>query len=111
MSKRSKIRAEYYKESFGQYWKTMNTTAQPTIEYVKWLEDRIIRQANEIKNEDSNCNIGGVICCGVLEKMNLGWMETKDGRKCMPYITKHDATMYRVNYCPSCGKYVRDVIV
>ena len=79
----------------------------------KDLQDLLdfIERREGLKNEDSNCNIGGVICCGVLEKMNLGWMETKDGRKCMPYITKHDATMYRVNYCPSCGKYVRDVIV
>ena len=43
MSKRSKIRVEYYNTNEGQYWKTMNTTATPTIEYVKWLEDKIIK--------------------------------------------------------------------
>ena len=53
-----------------------------------------------------------VICCGVLERMQLGWMKLEDGRKCMPYIDGHsDENMYRVNNCPSCGKYVRDVIV
>lgn len=53
-----------------------------------------------------------VICCGVLEKMELGWMKLEDGIKCLPYIKGHsDENMYRVNNCPSCGKYVRDVMV
>jgi ribosomal protein L32 len=53
-----------------------------------------------------------VICCGVLERMQLGWMELEDGTRCMPYIKGHsDDNMYRVNNCPSCGKYVRDVMV
>lgn len=53
-----------------------------------------------------------VICCGVLERMNLGWMRLEDGTRCMPYIKGHsDENMYRVNNCPSCGKYVRDVMV
>jgi len=53
-----------------------------------------------------------VICCGVLERMELGWMKLEDGTKCMPYIKGHsDENMYRVNNCPSCGKYVRDVMV
>jgi hypothetical protein len=52
------------------------------------------------------------ICCGALERMELGWMEFEDGTKCMPYIKGHsDENMYRVNNCPSCGKYVRDVMV
>ena len=53
-----------------------------------------------------------VICYGVLEKMRLGWMKLEDGTRCMPYIKGHsDENMYRVNNCPSCGKYVRDVMV
>ena len=53
-----------------------------------------------------------VICCGVLERIEFGWMKLEDGTKCMPYIKGHsDENMYRVNNCPSCGKYVRDVIV
>lgn len=52
------------------------------------------------------------ICCGVLEKMQLGWMKLEDGTLCLPYIKGHsDGNMYRVNNCPSCGKYVRDVMV
>ena len=53
-----------------------------------------------------------VICCGVLERMQLGWMKLEDGTRCMPYIRGNsDENMYRVNNCPSCGKYVRDVMV
>lgn len=53
-----------------------------------------------------------VICCGVLERMQLGWMKLEDGSKCMPYIEgDNDNNKYRVNNCPSCGKYVRDIIV
>ena len=48
-----------------------------------------------------------IICCGVLERMQL-----EDGTRCMPYIKGHsDENDYRVNNCPSCGKYVRDVMV
>ena len=64
------------------------------------------------KLETKPCTIHGVVCCGVLEKMNLGWMKIEDGTKCMPYIKGHsDEVMYRVNNCPSCGKYVRDVMI
>jgi len=48
---RSKLRDSYYKESCGQYWKTMNTTATPTIEYVKWLENIILD--NGFKDEEA----------------------------------------------------------
>lgn len=41
-----------------------------------------------------------VICCGVLERMDLGWMKLEDGTRCMPYIKGH-----------SDGEYVRDVMV
>jgi hypothetical protein len=35
-----------------------------------------------------------------------------DETKCMPYIKGSlDENMYRVNNCPSCGKYVRDVMI
>ena len=62
--------------------------------------------------ETKPCTIHGVVCCGVLEKMNLGWMKLEDGTKCMPYIKGHsDEVVYRVNNCPSCGKYVRDVMI
>ena len=53
-----------------------------------------------------------VVCCGFLEKMDIKWMQLADGDKCMPYIEgRYDENMYRVNNCPSCGKYVRDVIL
>ena len=67
---------------------------------------------NTDKTIEKTCAIHNVVCCGVLEKMNLGWMKLEDGTKCMPYIKGHsDENMYRVNNCPSCGKYVRDVMI
>jgi hypothetical protein len=52
------------------------------------------------------------VCCGVLERMDLRWMKLEDGSKCMPHIKGHsDDNLYRVNNCPSCGKYVRDIII
>lgn len=73
-----------------------------------------MENTNETLNQVDNSALHktNVICCGVLEKMNLGWMKLEDGTKCMPYIKGHsDEVMYRVNNCPSCGKYVRDVMV
>jgi hypothetical protein len=53
-----------------------------------------------------------VVCCGILEKMNINWMVLEDGTKIMPFITdKTDDTNWRVNNCPSCGVYVRDCII
>ena len=52
-----------------------------------------------------------VICCGVLEKMIIAWMVMEDGTKVMPFIAGDDGNKYRVNHCPSCGAYVRDVQV
>lgn len=52
------------------------------------------------------------IFCGVLEKMDVRWMRLEDGSRCMPYLYSNadtDSNKYRVNNCPSCGKYV-DVI-
>lgn len=70
------------------------------LQQAKWYAET---QGQELPIHD-------VVCCGVLEKMNLGWMKLEDGTKCMPYIKGHsDEVMYRVNNCPSCGKYVRGV--
>jgi len=67
---------------------------------------------NQIVEEaEKQCDIHVVVCCGVLEKMKLEWMQLEDGTKCMPFIYGIDQKMYRVNNCPSCGKYVRDVMI
>jgi len=51
-------------------------------------------------------------CCDVLEKIDIHWMKFDDGDKCAPYVIgKNDQTMYRVNHCPSCGKYIRDIVL
>jgi len=67
------------------------------------MEENIIENKNSITSN---------ICCEVLEKMKLGWMALEDGTRCMPYIRGHaDTTMYRINNCPSCGKYIRDIMI
>lgn len=48
-------------------------------------------------------------CCEVLEKLDIYWMTNGD-EKLMPYITSiYDNTLYRVNHCPSCGSYIRNI--
>lgn len=68
---------------------------------------------NENLNEAQNSalNIADVICCGVLEKMKIEWMQLEDGTKCMPFIWGKDEQMYRVNNCPSCGTNVRSAMI
>jgi len=66
----------------------------------------------EYRKRKRGINKTDVICCGNLEKMDLGWMITEDGIRCMPYVKGHsDENMYRVNNCPSCGAYVRDCVI
>ena len=52
-----------------------------------------------------------VICCGVLEKLGVGWMVAQDGTVLMPFIEGKDGVKYRINHCPSCGSYVRDCFI
>jgi len=40
MNYRTKLRQEYHKET-GNYWKKINVNAEPTIDYVKWLENKL----------------------------------------------------------------------
>ena len=42
---RVELRKEY-KEQTGEDWKMLNPTAQPTIDYVKWLESKLIAIPN-----------------------------------------------------------------
>ena len=52
------------------------------------------------------------ICCGVLERLDIEWIRLEDGSKCMPNIKGHsDENRYRINHCPSCGTYIREVII
>lgn len=61
------------------------------------------------KTEPANSELGGVICCGVLHTLEINWMEMEDGTLVLPYIFGDDGNEYRVNYCPSCGKYIRNI--
>jgi hypothetical protein len=76
------------------------------------IYEMVINFIDNKNGVNKNFVLTDVICCGVLERMQIGWMKLEDGTRCMPYIKGHsDENMYRVNNCPSCGKYVRDVMV
>ena len=47
MTGRVELRKEY-KEQTGEDWKMLNPTAQPTIEYVKWLESKLLAIHNVV---------------------------------------------------------------
>jgi|DEB0MinimDraft_4_1074332.scaffolds.fasta_scaffold95847_1 hypothetical protein len=50
MIDRVKLR-ENYKEETGEHWKMICSTAQPTVQYTKWLEDKLVK----------NCSIPDVV--------------------------------------------------
>ena len=50
MIDRIKLREEYKQET-GNNWKMLQSTAQPTVDYTKWLEDRLVK----------NCSIPDVV--------------------------------------------------
>ena len=52
------------------------------------------------------------VCCDVLEKMDIGWMSIGGNVKLMPYIKDYNnENLYHLNYCPSCGKSIRGLIL
>lgn len=78
---------------------------------INWMESLTYRLKNSettIQNDEEKTQF----CCEVLEKLNIGWMVLENGDKCLPYIRGHsDENMYKVNYCPSCGKYIRGLVI
>ena len=44
MAKRNTLKQEYYKTTFNSYWK--DSEGKPTIEYVNWLEDKLVKKFN-----------------------------------------------------------------
>jgi len=55
MAKRNTLKQEYYKTTFNYYWK--DSEGKPTIEYVNWLEDKLVKKLNI--DDVSNCEICG----------------------------------------------------
>lgn len=42
----------------------------------------------------------------------FGWFVTADGKlNVMPHIYADTGERFRINYCPSCGQNIRDVII
>ena len=56
------------------------------------------------------CTIHNVVCCDSFKEFipQFGWFKTEDRVCLMPYIQCGEKKM-RINHCPSCGKYVRDI--
>lgn len=50
-------------------------------------------------------------CCDVLEKLPIQFfILLNDGpTKILPHLIGEDEHMYKVNYCPSCGKHIRSI--
>ena len=84
MIDRIKLRKQY-KEETGEHWKMLSSTAQPTVEYTKWLEDRFVK----------NCSIPNVVLSlPDDEAIEQWWAEGKDQQKGFwqepPYRTNGD---------------------
>ena len=62
----------------------------------------------------TKCTIQNVICCGVFEQTfkNYQWfsMMDADNKKVLVMPCFPDKKI-RINHCPSCGKYIRDIQV
>jgi hypothetical protein len=79
---------------------------------ISLIEPYLVEDQTESKVEKETVINNTVICCDVLERMKISWMKLDDGSKCMPHIKgSSDENMYRINYCPSCGKHVRGLIL
>lgn len=63
------------------------------------------------KDETKALSQDAVICCNSLPKYlkHFGWFSFEIQGKvhyCMPHI---DGTHFRINFCPSCGKSIREI--
>ena len=76
MAKRNTLKQEYYKTTFNSYWKDIE--GKPTIEYVNWLEDKLVKKLNidDVSKNEAICNCE-----------NEHWKEDEGGDW---YCTIHD---------------------
>ena len=70
-------------------------------------------KTNKDIKETNNTEELNKVCCDVFKKNihNFRWFKLEyqnDIEYVMPHIL---GTMYRINFCPSCGKEVRDIIL
>lgn len=49
-------------------------------------------------------------CCNLINELDISWFYL-DKSKVMPYICSNtdNKKIIRVNYCPSCGAYIKDI--
>jgi hypothetical protein len=67
-------------------------------------------KTNDKNEQNQPLQLHDVVCCDSFIKFipHFGWMKTDDKIFLMPYIKSGELLM-RINHCPSCGKYVRDI--
>ena len=71
-----KLRKEY-KEQTGEDWKMLNPTAQPTIDYVKWLESKLIAIPDDVGRSEQ------LVCEECKEPMVEPYAERYDKKFCL----------------------------
>ncbi len=49
-------------------------------------------------------------CCDDFEKLPVSWMLDPKGNRVMPHFVDIDGERFRINYCPICGNYIRDLM-
>jgi hypothetical protein len=50
-------------------------------------------------------------CCDAFKTIVFKWLSLEDGTKILPYIENINVDKLHVNYCPSCGAYIRGIII
>lgn len=68
---------------------------------------------DSVKAQAPQCDKTTVMCCDSFQKNihNFGWFKLDhlgEDQYLMPHIL---GTNYRINFCPSCGKEVRDIVL
>ena len=68
---------------------------------------------NTYKNQNETINKTDVICCDVFKKniRFFGWCKLEYLNEVQYVMPRILGTKYRVNFCPSCGKNIRDIVL
>lgn len=98
---------QVYTNASGFLWAMSKIKTAPDV----FFSNEFATQAQIDFEIEIELNIGGIMCCDSFDKFAFGWMKLEDGTNCMPYIYGNDNEMMRINNCPSCGKYVRDIMI
>jgi len=95
MSKRSKLRVRYYKETLN-HWKLPNSTMQPTVEYTIWLEKLVILNDFSERQQPTEANDNPdtkQLIIGDVRRSALEWWNQLKGNR-QGVMTKHRGIIY-----------------